>query len=276
MATDSNKENLRKLLAFMNQQILHKPENAWFVDELYSILPKREDKTINKIEKYLSLDFELDSAESLIDFSFVNDKFIKNCFISDFREMLRYRFGTRAHKIDFSEFCRYVIIIAERLLNYYYAQYGDIETIKQHIIKFNPNATIDKAQSVEGINFSVKLWSYTTQYNLDKIKRVLDRVREVRNSQSHGSIMQSDDENFYKQEHDKLVKDGYPLMVNGLVDWDKLQTEKPGLWGIYNSNVKATPNHQKYIKIAWLRSMPFKQIYDSLCCLAEDVSKNIK
>ena len=72
MAQDRHKEDLKKLLVFLGR-IIHDPENSWFVDELYSMLPSKRDdeKSLAKIEKYLGLDYNIDKVVPLIDFSFV-------------------------------------------------------------------------------------------------------------------------------------------------------------------------------------------------------------
>ena len=72
MAQDRRKEDLKKLLAFLGN-IIREPENSWFVDELYSMLPTKNDDTMSlvKIEKYLGLDYNIDTVVPLIDFSFV-------------------------------------------------------------------------------------------------------------------------------------------------------------------------------------------------------------
>ena len=120
MAQDRHKEDLKKLLVFLGR-IIHEPENSWFVDEMFSMLSSRNDEknSLAKIEKYLALDYNIDKFVPLIDFSFVADEYTRECFNADYREMLRNRLGSRGHKIDFSEYCRFSLIIAERALNIY-------------------------------------------------------------------------------------------------------------------------------------------------------------
>lgn len=73
--SEPNKENLRKLLNFLNTEIIHKPENRWFVDELRKSLPRdsycdniTDSPTIAKVEKYLALDYKLDESKTVLDF----------------------------------------------------------------------------------------------------------------------------------------------------------------------------------------------------------------
>ena len=58
----------------------------------------------------------------------------------DFREMMRYRYGTRSHKIDFEEYCRYAHFQLEALTNYFMKAWSlngkneiDIEIAKKNI-----------------------------------------------------------------------------------------------------------------------------------------------
>ena len=65
-----------------------------------------DDERIRKIEKYLGLDYSVDSLKSTIDYSFIQMDDVRNQLISDYREMMRFRYGTRDHQIHFDEFCR--------------------------------------------------------------------------------------------------------------------------------------------------------------------------
>jgi hypothetical protein len=89
MATDSNKDNLRKLLAFMNQQILHKPENAWFEKELYGILAPNADARISDIHEQCIESILRQQAEEFYK-NFVIEG-IKPQLINDFVKMESWR-----------------------------------------------------------------------------------------------------------------------------------------------------------------------------------------
>lgn len=261
MAQDRHKEDLKKLLVFLGN-IIREPENSWFVDELYSMLSSRNDdkKSLAKIEKYLGLDYNIDKFVPLIDFSFVADEYTRECFNADYREMLRYRFGSRGHKIDFSEYCRFAQIIAERALNILYSNEIDFETIKNRLIRFNTSAKIDNAKTLKDISFSVKLWSFCTEYKLKSIKQTLDSVREVRNMKSHGQISTEDDETWFQGVYQQFKKCGFPLRSDGTVDWYTLKNEKPDLWEYYQKEIQNTVAHKRYIQIAWQREQPFDEI----------------
>ena len=265
MAQDRHKEDLKKLLVFLGR-IIRNPENSWFVDEMFSMLSSRNDEknSLAKIEKYLALDYNIDKFVPLIDFSFVADEYTRECFNADYREMLRNRLGSRGHKIDFSEYCRFSIIIAERALNIYYSKELDIETIKNRIKTFNPSANIDKATSLKDIPFSVKLWSFCNEHKLKSVKQTLDSVREVRNMKSHGLVSTIDDETWFQNTYQQYKKYGFPLRFDGTVDWYTLKNEKPDLWEYYQKEIQNTVEHKRYIQIAWQRKQPFDEVNNRL------------
>ncbi|MCH5325671.1 MAG: hypothetical protein J1E29_00535 [Duncaniella sp.] len=273
-------EHLEKLLKFLNDEIIHDPANAWFVDKLYKLLPQKEipptsNPDIKNIEKYLALDYKIDTLKTHIDYSFIKDNYLRDCFEADWREMLRYRFGTRGHNICFPEFCRYVLIQAERALNVYYNTVfeKDFQKIKENITLHADWVYIpDKVNNVESISFAAKLDAFVKALNLKKeVKDVLDRVREVRNTTSHGSSIPDFNESFFQKHYKQLISQGYPLTSFGLVDWAALKKNEQ-LNNIYNNFMKQTPEHQLYIKLAWQRQCPFDEVMLALGELVKRVS----
>ena len=104
------------------------------------------DARLKHIESYLGLDYYVDGQPSLIDYSFVSEAEIRAQLISDNREMMRYRYGTRFHTISFDEFCRYAHLQVEMLLNYFYDKKdSNLEDVKKHILEHNPSAKIAEA-----------------------------------------------------------------------------------------------------------------------------------
>ena len=101
------------------------------------------EERITNIEKYLGLDYFVDNMPSLIDYSFIKEPDVRAQLISDNREMLRFRYGTRFHTVKFDEFCRYAQLQAEMLINcYYYKIDENIEKIIEHIKKFNSTGNV--------------------------------------------------------------------------------------------------------------------------------------
>lgn len=261
MVQDRQKEDLKKLLTFLGN-LIREPENSWFVEELHSLLPARNDntKSLAKIENYLGLDYNIDNIMPLIDFSFVKNDYLRECFNADYREMLRNRFGSRGHKIDFSEYCRFTLIIAERALNLFYSKESDIEAVKYRLKTFNSKAKIENATNLKEIPFSVMLWSFCNEYKLKNIKQTLDSVRDVRNMRSHGHISTEDDETWFQNIYQQFKKCGFPLRYDGTVDWYTLKNENPDLWDYYQKEIQNTSTHKKYIQLAWRRKQPFDEI----------------
>lgn len=276
---NSNKENLRKLLAFLNEEIIHKPENIWFVDELYGLIQNirkpsasPDSNTISKIEKYLALDYQLDKTNLALDYSFVKDEYLRRCFEADCREMLRYRFGLRGHSENFAEFCRFGFMQIERIINAYYTLKGDTMAERvTYIKKFNERYVITKddkgndkvPNSVESINFSVKLWAFENEYSIDgNIKNTIDMMSHVRNNYSHGSA-NNIDEDFFQEHYGKLVRLGYPLNSKLLVDWIELKKDS-AKYHVYNSTIKTTPEHKRYIELCWQKSLPYGDVLSAI------------
>lgn len=76
-------------------------------------------KRVATIEKCMGIDFELDDIKP-VNYDFIKDNLMRDKINAYYREMLRYQFGTRNHKICFGEFCRLAVIQIEFMLNYYY------------------------------------------------------------------------------------------------------------------------------------------------------------
>ena len=274
MPDNTNKENLRKLLAFLREHIINKPENAWFVDELRKSIgeSKHQITGLENVEKYLGLDYSLDDVKTIIDYDFIENDYIRNCFQSDCREMLRYRYGTRGHKINFGEFCRYALIQVERLLNVYYTKRGPFIEVRNHISSLNHDSKgkpfdLSKCNQIESIAFAAKLKAFVTEFNLSQLGTIFDRVREVRNLLSHGDIAQQDEEAFFYREYQNLLSYKFPMLPNGWVNWNLLN-QNIVLKNIYTTQLKNTPNHKRYILIAWKRTLPFTEVIDALDMMA--------
>ena len=285
----TNREHLKQLLAFLRNEIIHEPGNKWFVDELRKMLPHKKEATINsnedikKIESYLGLDYKIDKNIPQIDYSFIQDGYLKDCFEADWREMLRYRFGTRRHCIEFKEYCRYAMLQIERVINYYYFKKGhDIKERVEYIQKFNPlykpkdkNGNEQLPSNVEAIPFSFKFWALEKEFNINNnLKSLIERIAKVRNAQSHGSSQPNADEKFVEEHKAYLIRLGFPLKNNGLVDWKELSknTEKNA---VYNNTIKYSPEHQRYIELEWERQQPFDDVLLALSGIVTKIQNKL-
>ena len=233
------------------------------------------DKRIEHIEKYLGLDYYVDNQKSIIDYSFIQEPEVRAQLISDNREMMRFRYGTRYHAISFDEFCRYAHLQAEMLLNYCYDKKEDtLDKIIEHIKKYNPTAYIsDKTNSLGGIAYNVKLWAFNKEFNLDYItNNILDYIRKVRNDSSHRSP-----ESEEKSIHDnrkKLVNFGMPLMANGDVDYFKLE-EGSVKMNLYNNMIKNQDWYKDYKYFLWVHEKSYESVMSAIEELKKSVRENL-
>ena len=234
---------------------------------------KDDDRRISHIEKYLGLDYYVDSMESIIDYTFISEDEVRDKLISDNREMMRFRFGTRSHKVDFEEFCRYAQLQAEMLLNYFYnKKESSIQDIISHIKQHNEKAKIsDDTTSISSISFSVKLWAYNNEFKIN-IQNTFDHVREVRNSQSHRTPQK---EAFSIEAYQKKLTDlGIVLKSDGALDY--YQTKQNTVaFNIYESKVKKTKDYSTYKYLLWLNDKPYDDVIDKLKSLADSVDNNL-
>lgn len=188
-----DKKSLDRIVQFV-KAVKDTPGNEEFIAELREVLDikaptgvssstMQNNDAIEKIEHYLGLDYSLDSTIPRIDYSFVTEDDIRNQLEADYREMLRYRYGLRAHKVDFMEFCRYVQLQAEMVLNYYYDnRFDSDDEIKAHI------SDVSWLKKIDNINYFALLVGFCSEHKIDY--STLDDVRIIRNSQSHRSSIE--------------------------------------------------------------------------------------
>ncbi len=232
------------------------------------------DKRIEHIEKYLGLDYYVDNQKSIIDYSFIQEPEVRAQLISDNREMMRFRYGTRYHAICFDEFCRYAHLQAEMLLNYFYDFKNDnINSIIAHIKKYNPTANLDNVKSLGNVSYNSKLWAFKTEFNLDyKIYTILDYLRKVRNDSSHRSPEKEE-----KSIHDyrkQLVNMGMPLKQDGEVDYFKLEDGSPKKI-LYSNMVNNKDWYKDYLYLIWLHNESYESVVNAVEALKYNVSSNL-
>ena len=233
------------------------------------------DKRIEHIEKYLGLDYYVDNQKSIIDYSFIQEPEVRAQLISDNREMMRFRYGTRYHAISFDEFCRYAHLQAEMLLNYFYDKKEDtLDQIIEHIKKYNPTAYIsDKTNSLGGIAYNVKLWAFKAEFTMDyNTNTVLDYLRKVRNDSSHRSP--DNEEKSIRDYRKQLINIGMPLQSNGEVNTFKLE-EGSTKHSVYNNVVKKSEWYYEYLYLIWLHEESFERVINAIQSLKHTVRSNL-
>ncbi len=176
-------EHIAQLLGFVEDVYKRVPEFAKGVRKIVNRESSTEIKSqkLDKIEKYLSLDYGIDDVVNP-DYSFISDTQVRETLNADYREMLRYRFGTREHSVNFGEFARYANLQMEMLVNYYYNKvYGDApEAILSALRANNPDTEyLSLYAKINGLK-----WEFN--WNYYDIKDMLNIIK-VRNEESHRS-----------------------------------------------------------------------------------------
>ena len=229
----------------------------------------------SNVEKYLGLDYYVDTQESNVDYSFVKNPAVRAQLISDNREMMRFRYGTRYHEIDFKEFCRYAHLQVEMLLNYYYdtINKSDLDSIKAHIMQYNKKAQgLGNVASLASISYNVKLWAFNMEHKIDY--SLFENIRKVRNELSHRSI---DDEQMEVETYQKYLTDlGFKLTNSGdlFINW-KSPDDDLKLKGIYNTKLKNSDEYKRYEYIKWYISMPYDKIINGIKFLSSTIKSLI-
>lgn len=189
------------------EQVLHKVEllceqNPEFANALKKKLKLESiqsctstitpDNRIDKIEQYLGLDFKLDTISPSgtlyeeVTYSFITDSAVRDVLVSDFREMMRYRYGTRSHRVDFMEFCKYAHFQLEGLVNYFMEAWSlddddkvNIEIAKDNILENWPKKldapTFRKdLKTIEDIDYFQKVTAIITflEINSNVVSRI--------------------------------------------------------------------------------------------------------
>ncbi|MDI9551666.1 MAG: hypothetical protein GX125_03765 [Bacteroidales bacterium] len=251
---------MNKLLDFIDSIALD-PGNQWFIDKLvakYAPSFHSDPKDIMRIEKYLGLDYALDTWDSTANYSFVEDETLRNQLISDNREMLRYRFGTRSHRVDFFEVCRYALLQMELMLNYYFDRTCvDIEELKERIQGANPKLETSNWSSVDAIPFFAKLSTLVSEQKITpKLKNTVENIRKARNHQSHrGTDANIVDIEAYQQ---GLLSQGLRIAEDGDIDW-KAAVANKDTNGTYTA-IRQSPDYYKFKFSLFLEKQPFDKV----------------
>ena len=233
------------------------------------------EKRIEHIEKYLGLDYYVDNQQSLIDYCFISEPDVRAQLISDNREMMRFRYGTRYHSICFDEFCRYAHLQAEMLLNYFYDRVdGSVKETIDHIKRHNPTALFkDKIKSLGDISYNSKLWAFKAEFRMEyETNIILDYLRRIRNESSHRSP-----ENEDKTIHDykkQLINIGMPLKSDGEVDFYKLENGSSKM-NVYKNVVENSDWYKDYKYLIWLHKESFDEVINAVDELKQTVKDNI-
>lgn len=271
-------DNLERALAKI---VLLTQQNAEFGNELRKRLGMLSapmsgiyngEERLNNIEKYLGLDFAVDSKQSTVDYSFVKLHDVKEQLVSDNREMMRFRYGTRYHEIDFCEYCRYAQLQSEMLLNYYYDQKNGsfLPDIVTHIRTYNPGIQIKEGiQSLAAISYQGKMWAFVNEARLGG--HIWDKIRMARNELSHRSVPQMELDLISYQS--QLKNKGFLFYETGRLNRQHLK-QNPTLKSLFDT-ISKTEEYKNYDYLLWRLQLPFDDVQLELSKLAKAVAERI-
>ena len=281
-----DKEQLVKLLQFVKELYDH-PDNTVFTEGIREmVLEDREFRkqlrtspewlspdpgSLQRIETYLSLDFAIDE-KSLPNYLLIKDGSVREKLIADFREMLRCQYGTRNHKIDFAEFCRYAVLQMEMLVNYYFEKKfsGDINGIVAEIRASSPNYTpYPGLENVSEIALKTKLYAVRNAFawNRSDLAPYINAV-DVRNKQSHRSLKV--DRDSIRETEERLKSAGAWNEKFGKPSFAKNEDGVTKAAAAIGQDALNEYNFQ-----VWYDNQPFDEVVKSLKVLTEKIADTL-
>ena len=181
MKDNAYKENLRKLLNFLKNEIIHKSENRWFSEELYNIISPISEAKISEIHEQCIEDILKKQAK----------EFYKDFVLSDIRDQLESDFVKMEHwrrRNNIQEFCMALYQQIEAITNYI-GREPEFNFIWRNIrgagyfvdVKDNKNRDIQKRYYIDGKSIKqgviYKEENYEKELNelgaMDKFKAIL-------------------------------------------------------------------------------------------------------
>lgn len=286
-----NKQKLEDLLNLIDQ-IVAAPGNEWFVRRLSEKFGNKEHSSkykltaptqLERIEKYLSIDFETDYAESTIDYSFIKDDIIRNQLIADNREMKRYRLGLRAHTENFDEFCRSSVLQLEMLLNYYYKnKFKKFGAFRYYIEKETSTPSnpvhLEKCKNYGAVALGLKITAFKKEHKDAlgyEISNTLFKLKDVRNELSHrgGDKVEITPSN---EEYQFLLEKGMPLKNNGDVDFFALiLAANKHLKEIFDKEINGRSSYKKYSFAIWYNEKLYDTVEETLTQVAQIIKDTL-
>ena len=237
----------------------------------------QSNEQISKLAEYLGLDVYVDNMDSIVDFSFIKEKRVRDKLESDNREMIRFRYGTRYHEILFDEYCRYAQFQVEMLFNYYYFQKDkDLKEIKEHIKRFNDrnfHEKIDRCISLPAIPFNNKIWAFANEFGKKDVVDTLDFISRVRNSISHRGPEEQEDS--FLVSYQKRLQDYHIVLLDDdTIDFSNLKKNLLAM-NLFESKIKGTPDYKNYLFYLWKKKQPYEDIKDVIQIVTDTIRAKI-
>ena len=269
-----DKKQLALLLDFVSR-LYNDPLNKVFIDGIRALVLNDKDfirdsgdtAPLDRITRYLSLDYDLDKKYSA-DYSFIEEDPVRESLLSDFREMLRYQYGTRSHKIDFCEFCRFGVMQVEMLVNYYFEKKYDsnldsvIQAIQQSNSKYNPGEHLAR---ISDIPLKTKVYRIKHELSWDNASIIpFINAIEVRNRQSHRSLRVEKDKIREYEDRFKAANVWYPRY--GVPNFTKAIEQR----------VVTQDEMNEYNFQVWLDRQPFEDVLYAISALSSSISRALE
>ena len=248
-------EHITRLLSFVEDVYKRVPEFAKGVRRIVNGEASIEIKgqKLDKIEKYLALDYGIDDVVNP-DYSFVSDAQVRDTLNADYREMLRFRYGTREHSVNFGEFARYANLQMEMLVNYYYTStYGpDPNDLLSLLKSYDPK--------VKYLSLNAKVNGLKREFSWDyyAIKDLLNII-SVRNEESHrspGSLMAEISKKEKELEELKMKKASSSDEKDRIVELQQ--------------KISSLKNFKK-----WLDPLPFEEVSAAIKQLSQKIQEQL-
>lgn len=188
-----NKEKILQHLDKIEQYALNHP---WLMEELRRRFGSGADgftqddsKRLEKIEQYLSLDYDFLQVAEVAGYDYVEVARLKEKMVLDWREMMRYRYGIGARPISFVNFCSHAHFQAEAIINYYHFKRDngicDIDWFNQSIKDYMKNHPTFKLNLIARMTSAGKPTTLDDiNYNTKKsvLLNVFDKTEGIRKS----------------------------------------------------------------------------------------------
>ena len=251
------------------EQYAHMPGNEWLLHELQRRFGNSaSNPDIQRIEKYLALDYTIDSVSERIDYSFVIDEVLRMKLVSDWREMLRYRCYVRKHKPDFMEFCRYANLQAEGIINYYCScKYPTDDELRIACNEKEPNPAYELKENgkIPYLN-KLRLLQHTEVIRSSDTDFLYNKLYVVRNLQSHrGGTTLSDYLERTRPLLTELIKQlNLPTIIEDdtvINTWLISSPETKAAYKQFNQQLKARKiDYNRYKALIWCKKTPYKEV----------------